>query len=148
MRHAIPILAALAGLAACNSASETPHATVENARVVLPPIPDRPGAAYFMLTATKAAHLTGISSPEVGRIELHESMSHGTMSMMRPLANVAVTPGTPLAFAPGGKHAMLYDIAPNVRASGTMRLTFTFDSLPPVTMDAEVRDAGAGNVGD
>jgi copper(I)-binding protein len=43
---------------------------------------------------------------------------------------------------------MLYDIARNVRVGGTVRLTFTFDTLPPVTVDAEVRDAGAGNVGD
>jgi len=137
----------LAALAACHGAPQTPHATVTAATVTLPPIPDRPGVAYFMAETTQPTRLTGITSPAIGRIELHESMTEGTMATMRPLANVPVTPGTPTAFAPGGKHAMLYDIAPSVRAGGTVRLIFHFEDLPPVDVDAEVRDFGAGHAG-
>jgi len=147
MRSLVPALAVSLALAACHGAPETPHATVTGAVVTLPPIPDRPGVAYFMAETTQPTRLTGIASPAIGRIELHESMMQGNMSTMRPLAAVPVTPGTPTAFAPGGKHAMLYDIAPSVRAGGTVRLTFTFEGLPPVSVDAEVRDFGAGHAG-
>jgi copper(I)-binding protein len=143
MRIAVPALATLLALAACHGAPETPHAGVTGAVVNLPPIPDRPGAAYFTVEANRPTRLTGISSPDIGRIELHESMMQGTMMTMQPLANVPVTPGRPTAFAPGGKHAMLYDIAPSVHAGGTVRLTFAFEGLPPVSVDAEVRAFGA-----
>jgi copper(I)-binding protein len=148
MRHPLLALALVAGLGACHREPQPPGAQVESAVVTLPAVPGRPGAAYFMITTNQAAHLTGISSPKVGRIELHESMSHQGMSTMRPLASVAIGPATPLAFAPGGKHAMLYDISPDVAAGSRIRLNFAFDTLPAVSVDAEVRSAGAGHAND
>jgi copper(I)-binding protein len=145
MRVAVPALAVSLALSACHGANEAPRATVTGAVVTLPPIPGRPGAAYFMAESTRPTRLTGITSPAIGRIELHESMSEGNMTTMRPLAAVPVTPGRPTAFAPGGKHAMLYDIAPQVRAGDSVRLTFAFEGLPPVRVDAEVRAFGAGH---
>ncbi len=51
-------------------------------------------------------------------------------------------PGGQMKFEPGGRHAMLFDIDPAVRAGDKIPLTFTFEPAPPVTVEAEVRAAG------
>ena len=89
--------------------------------------------------------LTGIDSPRVGRIELHQTMDAGGMARMAPLADATFSPGAPLRFAPGGRHAMLFDVDPALRAGDRLTLNFRFDPAPPVTVEAEVR--GPGDVG-
>jgi len=145
MRILVPALAIPLALCACQSPPQPAGATVTDAVVRLPPVPGRPGAAYFTIRANRDTRLIGVASPAVGRIELHESMARGDMMTMRPIADVPVTPDAPVVFAPGGKHAMLYDIAPGVQAGGTVRLTFTFEGLPPVSIDAEVQGFGAAH---
>jgi len=143
MRILVPTLATLLALCACEATPENPAATVTDAVVKLPPVPGRPGAAYFTIRANRETRLTGISSPAAQRIELHESVTRGNMMTMRPIADVPVTLGSSVVFAPGGKHAMLFDISPTVQPGGTMRLTLTFDGLPPVSVDARVEGFGA-----
>jgi copper(I)-binding protein len=141
MKRLVPIVAALL-LAGC--APGNPRASVTNAVVTLPAVPGRPGAAYFTLLSNRPARLTAITSPQVGRIELHETMSMNGMSRMEPLHEVAIAAGTPLIFQPGGRHAMLYDVAPTLRRGQRVALTFTIEPFPPVTVEAEVRGPGEG----
>ena len=148
MRSAVPILAALLFVGACDTAPAEPRVTVEGAVVMLPIIPGRPGAAYFVLrTNNDPTRLTGVASPRIGRIELHETVSDGSVARMRPLESTTFAPDEPLAFAAGRRHAMLFDIDPAARAGGTIPLIFSFDPAPPVTVEAEVRTAGAAHEG-
>ena len=141
MRRLISIMAVALMLAACGGA-EAPAVAVDDAIVTLPAVPGRPGAAYFRLQANvENIALTGISSPKVGRVELHETMSHGTMSSMRPIGEIALG-REPVAFAPGGRHAMLFDIEPGMAVGGRLPLTFAFRGAPAVTVEAEVRAPG------
>jgi periplasmic copper chaperone A len=142
MRTSVPIMAALLALCACGGPPGEPRATVENAVVTLPAVPGRPGAAYFTIRANRPARLAAVSSARVGRIELHESMSRGGVSAMAPLRDTSLSPEAPMTFEPGGRHAMLFDIAPSVRVGQHTQLTFTFDGLPPVTVEADVRGPG------
>lgn len=142
MKRPVPILAALLALSACGGRRDEPEATIENAVVTLPAVPGRPGAAYFTLRSNRPDRLKGVSSPQIGRIELHESMDAGGMSRMARLEDPAILPGAPLIFEPGARHAMLYDIAPSVRTGQRMMLTFTFASAAPVIVEAEVRGPG------
>ncbi|MDQ4086835.1 MAG: copper chaperone PCu(A)C [Pseudomonadota bacterium] len=146
MRSAVPILAVLLPVAACDRAPPKPRVTVEDAVVVLPVLPGRPGAAYFVLrTNNDPTRLTGVTSPRVGRIELHETVSERSLARMRPLRDTTFAPDEPLSFAAGSRHAMLLDIDASVRAGGTVPLTFSFDSAPAVTAEAEVRSAEQGS---
>jgi periplasmic copper chaperone A len=148
MKRLVPILAAAAALAGCDQAPQEPQVTVEDAVVTLPVIPGRPGAAYFTLrTNNDPTRLTGISSPMTGRIELHETVNENGVSRMVPLQNSTFDPDRPLTFESGGRHAMLFDIDPSVRAGERIPLTFTFDPAPPVTVEAEVRAFGGGHAG-
>ena len=155
MKNVLPLLAALSLATACGQApqappeakaeapAETAAVVVENPVVTLPAVPGRPGAGYFTLRTTlESARLTGIASPLVERIELHETTRVDGVSRMGPLADANATPAAPLVFEPGGKHAMLFGIDASVAAGGTLPLTFSFEGADPVTVEAEVRGPG------
>lgn len=131
------------GVAACQRPPIEPEVTVEHATVMLPALPDRPGAAYFTLrTNNDSTRLTGVASPRIGRIELHETVDRAGVSRMMPLREPTFAPDAPLEFAPGGRHAMLFEIDPSLRAGDRVALTFSFDTAPAVTVPAEIRAAG------
>ena len=135
-RLATALAAAFALVAACGRTDDGEHRVeVADAIVTLPAAAGRPGAAYFRLEANRTARLTGISSRRAARIELHEPGMRRTEAM-------ALAPGEPLAFEPGGRHAMLFGLDASLRAGERIALTFNFDGAPTVTAEAEVRRAG------
>jgi hypothetical protein len=132
-----PLIAAAllaATLTACGGTQEAAagleHIEVEDAWVRLPTVPGRPGAAYFHIrTDVAPAALLKVSTPIARRAELHESMKGaGGMMSMTPLKQVTVAADDSLTFAPGGMHAMLFDLNPALKAGGTVPLTLHFAS--------------------
>ena len=123
---------------------------VTDARITLPAVKDRPGAAYFTLTGGETENrLLSVTSPQAIRVELHDSMmKDGMMSMQAIEGGVAVPKGGKVAFEPSGKHAMLYDIAPSVKVGGTIKLNFTYANGRTIEVDAKVNPPGqAGGSG-
>ena len=138
--HTLLALAPLLLLTGCGG--DRPVA-VTDARVQLPVIAGRPGVAYFTVVGGGAdTHLTGISSPVIKRIELHDTMSGGGMMRMTPLAQVPVN--RELRFARGGKHAMLFGIDPKLRAGDKVKLVLAFAPAGEVSAEAEVTKLGGG----
>ena len=137
----LPILAALAvTLAACQPAAPR----VEDAWVRLPAVPGRPGAAYFTLAAGgDAITLTSVRTPAAARAELHESMTggHGTATMTA-LPRVAVPANGTVTFAPGGRHVMLFDMDPALKAGDQAALTLELAGGRTLEVTAAVRGAG------
>jgi copper(I)-binding protein len=110
--------------------------SVEGAVVTLPAVSGRPGAAYFTLVSNRdGIVLQRVASARAGRAELHEAG-------MRPTAAIPLPAGEPVAFAPGGRHAMLFELDPALRAGERIPLTLTFAGAPAVTTHAEVRAPG------
>ncbi len=142
MRYLVLFLPLIA-LCSCKPKQEE---GVTAARVTLPAIAGRPGAAYFWLNGGDADNrLMQVTSPQAVRVELHESKMKGGMMSMAPLeGGVAVPAGTSIAFEPGGKHAMLYDIAPSVKIGGKIKLTFTYANGRSIEVDADVKAPGEG----
>jgi hypothetical protein len=130
---ATSFLAAL--VAACSGEAGPARVEVRDAVVTLPAVPGRPGAAYFSLRSSVAARLTGVDSARAGRIELHDPG-------MRRAEAVALSPGETVRFEPGGRHAMLFELDPSLKAGDRLSLTFSFADGPPVTAEAEVRLPG------
>ena len=142
MKHfGIASLAAAAlALAGCD---KEPGVAVENAWVRLPPIPERPGAAYFTVEATgMTATLTAAESAAAERAEIHETRQEGDRSAMVPLGSVEVPADGTLAFEPGGRHVMLFGLDPALQPGATIPLTLRFAGHPPVTVEAELRAPG------
>ncbi|WP_448501317.1 copper chaperone PCu(A)C [Sphingomonas sp.] len=128
-------------LAACQPSNGAVTAT--DAWVRLPAVPQNPGAAYFTLTGGGEDEvLTGVASPIAERTELHESMSAGGMMSMRALPNVRVPAREAIAFEPGGRHVMLFDVSPAIRPGAQTTLTLRFESGRSVDVPARVLGAG------
>ena len=126
----------IVALAACQP-SDT--ASVDHAWIRLAAVPGNPSAAYFTLRGgAKDETLTGVAAPQAVRAEMHESMAKDGMTAMTPLKLVVVRAGGEVAFAPGGKHVMLYGLKADGRAGGTTPLTFTFAGGGGVTVQARV----------
>jgi copper(I)-binding protein len=119
--------------------------SVEDAWVRLPAVPGRPAAGYATVRGDGSSDrvLVGVSSPAAERAELHESMAgHGGMMAMQPLRHVAIAKGEAASFAPGGKHIMLFGLSPDLRAGGSVPMTFAFEDGAKVTVDAKLVAAG------
>ncbi|MEP9361215.1 copper chaperone PCu(A)C [Sphingomonas sp. KR3-1] len=130
-----------AALCACAPKGEL---TAEGAWVRLPAVAGQPGAAYFALHGgAKPDTLLAVSTPAALRAEMHESMKgdHGMMAMT-PLKDVALPAGEKLAFAPGGKHVMLFSIGPAVKPGQKVPLTLSFASGTTLHLEAKVVGAG------
>jgi len=143
-RTVIATAAAALLLAGCNptAAKKDRAIAVERPWVRLPAVPGEAGAAYFRLTGgAEGTTLVSVSSPLAKRIELHESMTAGGTASMKKLDDVDFAYDGTIEFKPGGRHAMLFGLAPTVKPGTPLPLTFAFDNAPPITVAAEVRNA-------
>jgi copper(I)-binding protein len=142
MKRLVPALAIPIALAACGDSRPIQH-TVMTPNVRLPAVPGRPAAGYFELKIEgDPGALVSVSSPQAGRIEMHETMMSGGMSSMRPLRRIPVRAGDNLIFTPGGRHLMIYGIDPAVRPGGGFGFVLHFERGPPRELGAAVLAAG------
>lgn len=144
-------IAALALVTACQQAPAELKA--DSAWVRLPAVTGNPGAAYFTIHGgSEKANLVAVSAKFAVRAELHESMKHdmaghegmnmgGSMSM-EPVKDIAIQPGDAITFEPGGKHVMLFDIAPTLKAGEKAPLTLRFASGKTIEVEAVIVGAG------
>jgi len=141
MRAVPGIVAAALFAAACQQ--QPAEMRAERAWVRLPAVEGRPGAAYFTVHGGSAGDtLLRVSTPAAVRTELHETMDHQGMKSMQPMREAAVPAGGTLAFAPGGKHVMLFDVGPNVKAGANVPLTLAFASGRTIQVQARVLGPG------
>lgn len=141
-RAAAALIAATLALSGC---AQEKQLYVSNAWVRLAAIDGRPAAAYFTLNGGPTdATLVSVSTEVAVRTELHESrMAEGGQGMtMDAIRQVPVPALGKVVFAPGGKHAMLFDINPVVKRGGTIPLIFTFADATRIEKDARVIAAG------
>jgi len=119
---------------------------VDKAWIRLPAVPGQPGAAYFVVHGASGRDetLVGLSTPSAAKSEMHESMTGDRgMMAMAPLREFVIPASRDVAFAPGGKHVMLYSIKPDVKPGSTVKLTLLFMGGKIATTDAKVVGAGA-----
>jgi len=117
---------------------------VKDAYVRLAALPGRPAAGYLSVHAT-AGHgdLVQVSSPQAGRVEMHETMAMGgSMSVMRPLARVAMDEKNEVAFTPGGRHLMIFNPDPALKPGGQIGLTLQFAGGAKISAPARLIAAG------
>ena len=140
-----PILAAaLLALTACSpSGSDTSGepATVQVAGAICRPTPvgRQMTGCYLTLTSAAADRLVSASSPDAGRVQIHESRIESGMMMMHELRDGLPLPaGEAVALAPGGNHLMLLGVKEPLVAGDTVALTLTFATSAPVEVTATV----------
>ena len=111
--------------AAMPSPEAPPGITLSDARIQLPLVSGRPGAAYFTVSQANGAprKIVAVAVEMAARAEMHETKG-GTMA---PVSQVPVGAGKTVKFTPGGYHAMLFDLDPKLRFAKDAELTVTFD---------------------
>lgn len=110
---------------------------VRNARVGEPPTGDR-AALYFDLAVSETppasegiVRILGVEVEGAGRAELHETTLQDGMMRMRPVEVVALGPGEVRAFAPGGLHVMLLELASPPVAGDTVQVRLLVEGAEP-----------------
>lgn len=146
MRHFPTVALAAVALAGCQQKQEV---SASGAWVRLPAVSGRPGAAYFTLHGGAAADtLVAVSAPFAARAEMHETMADHAMSgampmmTMAPIDKVPVPAGGDVTFAPGGRHVMLFGVAPGTRAGDSAPITLSFASGRKIEATAKIVGAG------
>lgn len=156
MKALAPVMVVALSVAGCgipaaqgNLGGEERHreSTAERPIFQLPVLPGRPGVGYFAVDVP-ADHgaLIGVTSPQAGRIEMHETMQSGSMSSMRPLQRIAPDNGR-IVMARGRRHLMIFDVDPALATGGTARLVLRFEHGQTRTLAARVVEAGGEHGG-
>ncbi len=99
-------------------------------------------AAYFTLhnPGAQAHTLTGVSSPQFQRVEIHATrMMNGQVHMQR-MAEVAVAAHSSVEFKPGEYHLMLKQPRRLLKAGDTIELTLKFKDALQITVKAPIRN--------
>jgi copper(I)-binding protein len=91
-------------------------------------------------------HLVSVSTP-IGTADLHETINDNGVMKMRPVASIALDPGKPVTFKPGGYHVMLTGLKGPLKAGDSFPLTLTFEHAQPVSVTVKVEAAGGGGMG-
>lgn len=153
-RFAAALLAASSlALAACNESAEPvaetapegiPGLSVENARLVLPPVAGNPAAVYFDLAyeGDRGLSIRRADVSQAKEAQLHAYAEHNGMMQMGESMPIALTKGTKIAFEPGGYHVMAFELAPEVQPGSKVEVTLTVSGGDKYSFEAEVRAAG------
>ena len=127
-------------LASCSQPKEL---SVDGAWVRLGAVTGRPAAAYFTVHGGPSpATLISVTTDVAIKSEMHETMDKAGMSTMAPLARVEIPANTDVAFAPGGRHVMLFDMNSGIKPADRVTLTFAFADGTRIINNATVVAAG------
>lgn len=133
---AAPIL-----LTACGDPAPT---YIDQAWVRLSPNKDRPSAGYFVAHGGDAGtQLRGVMTDYALKVEMHESISEGGVMKMKPIDSVDIPAKGKVAFAPGGKHLMIWGINDTAISRGKMTFTFLLANGDRLLVDAAIQKPGA-----
>lgn len=84
--------------------------------------------AYLQLQSDTDARLVGVSSPAVGRVEMHEMSMDGGVMRMRELKSINLPKGQSVTLEPGGFHLMLMNLKKPMAAGDVVPLTLVVES--------------------
>jgi copper(I)-binding protein len=146
MRRPIRGLAAAAALAlplALAACANPDPLYVDQAWIRLSPNKDNPAAGYFIVHGGPVpVQLRDVITDRALRVEMHESAQKDGVTKMAPITSIDIPAGADVAFAPGGRHIMLWGINPAAVQEGEMPLTFLFSNGDRIIVDAVVQKAG------
>lgn len=111
-----------------------------------PNLPNRPTAAYMMITnaGTDADRLIRATSTAFGTIEIHTVEKHGNVMKMLPVDAIEIPAGGEAMLAPGGFHLMLFDSAKPFKIGETIPMTLTFERTGEIDVTVRVERITGG----
>jgi len=115
-------------LAACAEESRS-RVLISDVRILAPPVGGNASVAYFSISndADGMVTVSGVSSPQFGSVEMHETTIEGGVSRMRRIESIDIAARSHMAFSPGGKHLMLMQPAADVIPGSMVTLEIQVD---------------------
>ncbi|RXD04044.1 copper chaperone PCu(A)C [Sphingomonas sp. UV9] len=127
-------------LASCSQPKEL---SVDGAYIRLGAVTGRPAAAYFTVHGGPTpATLISVTTDVAIKAEMHETMAKDGVTSMAPLTRIEIPAKTDVAFAPGGRHVMLFNMNPGIKPGARAMLTFAFSDGTRILYNANVVAAG------
>lgn len=147
MRFRLPAAIALAAFALTSCAQEE-ILYVDKGWVRLPAVEGNPAAAYFRINGgVNDDKLIRVSAELAIKSEMHDTVEEGGVTKMVQIESVDIPAKGSVEFKPGGKHLMLYDLRPHIKAGDTVKLDFVFASGEKLYIEAPVQAAGTPEPG-
>ncbi|PZU08381.1 MAG: copper chaperone PCu(A)C [Sphingobium sp.] len=147
MRNALALTAALIAPLALNACGDPAPSYIDQAWVRLSPNKNMPSAGYFVAHGGDAgAQIRGVITDYALKVEMHESVSKNGVMSMKQIDSVDVPAKGEVAFAPGGKHLMLWGVNDTAIGRGKMQLTFLMANGDRLLVDAVIRKPEAAGV--
>ncbi|SEQ91849.1 copper chaperone PCu(A)C [Thalassovita taeanensis] len=118
-------------------------------KAYIPPAPPtaRVHAAYMSLhnSTDTIRSLIGVTAEGYGMAHLHQSMTHGGVASMSPVAQLDIPAHGAVELAPGGLHIMLMMPQGVVSAGTVVNLSLTFSDGEVLAVPAVVEDRDAAS---
>lgn len=102
-------------------------AQFQNAWIRTPPAGRDIAAAYVTITTREADAVLRVQSEAATRVELHTMSMDGNVMRMRRIERLETGPDGAV-LQPGGDHIMIFGLSETAQLSGTVDLTFYFES--------------------
>ncbi|MFZ5854179.1 MAG: copper chaperone PCu(A)C [Chloroflexota bacterium] len=137
----VAVAVAAATLAACSTGG-TSGPTISDAWVRPAMGPDRPAAAYLVITnrSNQADALLSVSIPGASSVEIHETTTDASGMMgMHPISRLEVPAGGTVKLEPGGYHLMIMGLTTPLEVGSKVKLELVFERAGTVVVEADVR---------
>ena len=115
----------------------------DKAVVNLSPVEGNPSAGYMSLHGGRTdVALVGVTSDDVLRMEMHETVDKNGMASMNKLKSIPVPAGKTVKLEPGGKHLMIWGVGEGSKQRGLLKVTLIYSNDDRIEIDAVVKKAG------
>lgn len=115
----------------------------DKAVVNLSPVEGNPSAGYMNLHGGSVdVELVGVTSDDVLRMEMHETVEQDGMASMEKLKSIPVPAGKTVKLEPGGKHLMIWGVGAGSQQRGLLKMTLIYSNDDRIEIDAVVKKAG------
>ncbi len=143
MRSSLPSLLLTSLLAAQGFAADALNVEITSIWARATPPVATMGAAYMDIKALKVADkLLGATTPVADHVEIHATTNNNGVMQMRPLQDVAITPGNAISLAPSGTHLMLVGLKAPLKEGDAFPLSLRFEQAGEITVMVGIsRDA-------
>ncbi len=106
--------------------------------------PAKAGAAFMDIKSGGAAdRVVGASADVAEAVELHTHIRDGDVMKMRRVEAIDVPAGGMTRLEPGGLHVMFMGLTAPLEEGQSFPLTLSFENAGDITVDVEVKAAGA-----
>jgi len=115
----------------------------DKAVVNLYPVEGNPSAGYMNLHGGRVdVALVGVTSDDVLRMEMHETVEKDGMASMAKLKSIPVPAGKTVKLEPGGKHLMIWGVGEGSKKRGLLTMTLIYSNNDRIEINAVVKNAG------